>query len=202
MKIEARTARTPTRPGPGRPRRGEVDARRAEILDAATGLFASRGLAGTTIEAVAAQVGATKRTVYRHFTDKTGLFVAAVERLHEHEQEELHAGTGLEEVAARIVHTLHGDDAVTLHRLVVAEAQQHPGLAEAFFERGPAASITALAQILDARSGADADRADALYTLLLGERHRRRLLGLELAPSKQEALEHARRAIRIVLGDV
>jgi AcrR family transcriptional regulator len=202
MGIEARAAQSRTRPGPGRPRRGETDARRAAILDVATGLFAGYGFAGTTIEAVAAQAGATKRTVYRHFTDKAGLLVAAVERLHEHEQDGLHEGTDLEEVAARIVHTLHGDDAVTLHRLVVAEARQHPELAEAFFERGPAASVAALTAILGAQGVRDPDRAEGLYTLLLGERHRRRLLGLEPAPSKQEALAHARRAIRIALGDV
>lgn len=216
-----RTAGGEPRRGPGRPRREDVDARRAEILQAAVLLFAERGLAGTTIEAVALAAGATKRTVYRHFTDKTGLFFAAVERLHVHERPAAPDGADLEELATRMVHILHGDDAITLHRLVIAESRQLPQLAATFYERGPARSIDVLAASLGpehtdhaARPGAgpastrptDAARsadvrelAELLYTLLLGEPHRRRLLGLTPAPSRAEAHAHARRAIRAVL---
>jgi TetR/AcrR family transcriptional regulator, mexJK operon transcriptional repressor len=42
-------------------------------------------------------------------------------------------------------------------------------------------------------------RAEALYSLLLGE-HRRRLLGLAPAPSMSEAREHAAAALRLVVG--
>lgn len=211
----ARPAGGEPRRGPGRPRREDVDARRAEILEAAVRLFAERGFTGTTIEAVALAVGATKRTVYRHFTDKTGLFFAAVERLHAHERPGAHDGADLEELATRMVHILHGDDAVTLHRLVIAESRQLPQLAATFYERGPSRSIDALAASLGpehthATPGAtrqagtaspDAARelAEALYTLLLGEPHRRRLLGLTPAPSREEARSHARRAIGTAL---
>lgn len=194
------------RRGPGRPRREDADARRAEILEAAVTLFAERGFAGTTIEAVALAVGATKRTVYRHFTDKTGLFFAAVERLHVHERPAVHDAADLEGLATRMVHILHGDDAVTLHRLVIAESRQLPQLAATFYERGPARSIEVLALSLGGHgpsAGALSDDArelaEQLYTLLLGEPHRRRLLGLVPAPSRQEARAHARRAIRTVL---
>lgn len=192
------------RRGPGRPRREDADARRAEIIEAAVRLFAERGFAGTTIEAVALTVGATKRTVYRHFTDKTGLFFAAVEQLHAHERPAVHDGADLEELATRMVHILHGDDAVTLHRLVIAESRQLPQLAALFYERGPARSIDVLAASLapqdDARpDDAARESAEALYTLLLGEPHRRRLLGLTPAPSRAEARAHARHAIGVVL---
>ncbi|MFJ3407101.1 TetR/AcrR family transcriptional regulator [Promicromonospora sp. NPDC090134] len=212
----ARPADGEPRRGPGRPRREDVDARRAEILEAAVALFAERGFAGTTIEAVALAVGATKRTVYRHFTDKTGLFFAAVERLHVHERPAVHDGADLEELATRMVHILHGDDAVTLHRLVIAESRQLPQLAATFYERGPARSIDVLTASLGpehtvrttpgatrqadtALPGAARELAEALYALLLGEPHRRRLLGLTPAPSREQARAHARRAISTVL---
>ncbi|MFE7509114.1 TetR/AcrR family transcriptional regulator [Promicromonospora sp. NPDC057488] len=195
----ARPAGGQPRRGPGRPRREDADARRAEIIEAAVRLFAERGFAGTTIEAVALAVGATKRTVYRHFTDKTGLFFAAVERLHAHERPAVHDGADLEEVAARMVHILHGDDAVTLHRLVIAESRQLPQLAAMFYERGPARSIEVLAASLAPRDDAARETAEALYTLLLGEAHRKRLLGLTPAPSRAQARAHARRAIGVVL---
>lgn len=197
MGDDARVPQQEPRRGPGRPRRDEVESRRSELLDAAVALFASRGLGGTTIEEVARSAGATKRTIYQHFGDKTGLFLAAVERLHAHEGD-LHDGDGLEDVAARIVHTLHGDDAVTLHRLVVAEAGRLPDLAAEFHARGPAASVAALAGLL-AGQGHDGALAEPLYTLLLGEAHRRRLLGLAPAPSEAQARAHARHALRTVL---
>ena len=174
-----------------------------------------RGFAGTTIEAVALAVGATKRTVYRHFTDKTGLFFAAVERLHVHERPAVHDGADLEELATRMVNILHGDDAVTLHRLVIAESRQLPQLAATFYERGPARSIDVLTASLDpehtvrttgatrragtASPSTAGELAESLYTLLLGEPHRRRLLGLTPAPSREQARSHARRAISTVL---
>ena len=192
---------------PGRPRTAERAARRAGLLDVAIQIFGARGYGATTIEAVASEAGVTKRTIYQHFTDKAGLFVAAVESQHAHE----HTITGedLESLATRIVHTLHGDQAVTLHRLVIAEALQFPDLAAAFYTHGPASSTEALAHHLAVHLGAapsdpvdDATRtlAEALYTLLLGEAHRRRLLGLAPAPTVAQAREHARGAIRVVLG--
>jgi AcrR family transcriptional regulator len=96
--------------------------RRDEILDAAVRLFGDRGFAATTIDAVAAEADVSKRIIYAHFTDTAGLFVAAVDRLHAHGWERPGTDHDLQAVATRIVHTLHGDDAVTLHRLVMAEA--------------------------------------------------------------------------------
>ncbi|MHA7132794.1 TetR/AcrR family transcriptional regulator [Oerskovia turbata] len=220
MEIREDAASSPTAARrPGRPRESERAARRAELLDVAIQIFGARGYGSTTIEAVASAAGATKRTIYQHFTDKAGLFVAAVESQHAHEH--VIAGEDLESLATRIVHTLHGDQAVTLHRLVIAEAPQFPDLAEAFYAHGPASSIGALAEHLAAHlAGRDGERndglrgdepgaavdeptrstAEALYTLLLGEAHRRRLLGLAPAPSLAQAREHARAALRVTLA--
>ncbi|MFF1529181.1 TetR family transcriptional regulator [Cellulomonas sp. NPDC058312] len=184
----------------GRPRADEVAARREAVLDVAVTLFGERGFAATTVEAVAAAAGVSKRTVYTWFTDKTGLLLAAVDRLHAHERAPDPGEADLESVAARIVHTLHGDDAVTLHRLVTAEAPQLPGLAATFYAQGPAASIAALGELLAGRVDDPARSAPELYTLLLGEPHRRRLLGLASAPTPDAAREHALRAVRVVLG--
>lgn len=192
---------------PGRPRTAERAARRAELLDVAIRIFGARGYGTTTIEAVASEAGVTKRTIYQHFTDKAGLFVAAVESQHAHEH--TIAGEDLESLATRIVHTLHGDQAVTLHRLVIAEALQFPDLAAAFYTHGPASSTEALAHHLAVHLGAapsdpvDAPTrslAEALYTLLLGEAHRRRLLGLAPAPTVAQARAHAHRAVATVCG--
>lgn len=137
---------------PGRPRTAERAARRAGLLDVAIRIFGARGYGATTIEAVASEAGVTKRTIYQHFTDKAGLFVAAVESQHAHEH--TIAGEDLESLATRIVHTLHGDQAITLHRLVIAEALQFPDLAAAFYTHGPANSTEAIAHHLAVHLGA------------------------------------------------
>ncbi len=192
-------AATPRPHRRGRPRREEREARHSALLDAAVRLFTARGYAATTIDAVAVEAGVSKRTIYARFTDKAGLFVAAIDRLHAHEAEHAAGDRNLETVATQIVHTLHGDDAVTLHRLVVAEAHQFPELAATFYARGPQSSITALARLLTADGLPDAElHAEALYSLLLGEPHRRRLLGLTSAPSLSEAREHATAALRLL----
>jgi len=45
-------------------------ARRAAILDAAAGLLASKGIEGTTLNAIAAQAGVVKSNIYRYFESR------------------------------------------------------------------------------------------------------------------------------------
>ena len=58
-------------PGPGRPKDME---KRAAILEAAKALFIRNAFAGTSMDAVAAEAGVSKLTVYSHFGDKDNLF--------------------------------------------------------------------------------------------------------------------------------
>lgn len=57
--------------GPGRPKDME---KRAAILEAAKALFVRNAFAGTSMDAVAAEAGVSKLTVYSHFGDKDNLF--------------------------------------------------------------------------------------------------------------------------------
>jgi AcrR family transcriptional regulator len=51
-------------------------ARRAELIDFATGLFAERGYEGTSIEAVLEAAGISRGALYHHFDSKEALFEA------------------------------------------------------------------------------------------------------------------------------
>ncbi|MUL41771.1 TetR/AcrR family transcriptional regulator [Streptomonospora sp. PA3] len=62
--------------GPGRPRDADAD---AAILTAALELFIERGADGTSFEQVAKRAGVAKLTVYRRWSSKEDLLVAAVE---------------------------------------------------------------------------------------------------------------------------
>ena len=66
------------RPGAGRPTREEALQRQDELLDSALDL--DKGYEQATIEAIAASVGMTKRTIYARYADKAALFKATVQR--------------------------------------------------------------------------------------------------------------------------
>ncbi len=53
---------------------------RERILDAAEGLFAERGLAGTAVRDIAARVGLSAPSLYNHFEGKQALYEAVLER--------------------------------------------------------------------------------------------------------------------------
>ena len=69
-----------SRPRAGRPTREQAEARHEELLDRALDHFLDKGFEQATIEAIAADVGMTKRTVYARYPEKAALFRAAVHR--------------------------------------------------------------------------------------------------------------------------
>jgi AcrR family transcriptional regulator len=64
--------------GRGRPRSEQAD---QAILDATLRMLGTRGVAGTTIEGVAADAGVGKTTIYRRWPTKTGLILAALSNI-------------------------------------------------------------------------------------------------------------------------
>ena len=64
----------------GRPPDADLqERRRAEILDAATKVFSSRGFAAADVQEIADKTGVGKGTIYRYFPSKEELFLAAVD---------------------------------------------------------------------------------------------------------------------------
>jgi AcrR family transcriptional regulator len=61
-------------------RRLAPEERRKLIVEAAGRLFGERGYDGARLDAVAAAAGVTKPVLYRHFADKTALYLALLER--------------------------------------------------------------------------------------------------------------------------
>ena len=57
-----------------------ADARRQQVLDAAIRVFAERGYAGASTQAIAASIGVGEPTIYRYFPSKRELFLAAFDR--------------------------------------------------------------------------------------------------------------------------
>jgi AcrR family transcriptional regulator len=73
-------SRAAARPRAGRPTLAQAQQRHADLLDSALDLFLDKGFEQATIDAIAASVGMTKRTVYARYENKAALFKAAVQR--------------------------------------------------------------------------------------------------------------------------
>jgi TetR/AcrR family transcriptional regulator, mexJK operon transcriptional repressor len=169
-------ARKPAKPAArgGRPSRADALRLRERILIAATELFLLEGYGSTTIEAVAARAGISKRTFYDRFDDKAQLFAAVVHRIIEHirppPEVPLLVGATLPEVlhhlAVLILRAALSPQALALHRLVNAESVRFPELVRAVASDGSTAEgITLISQLLARELGAsklsEEDRAFA-----------------------------------------
>ncbi|MCH4901343.1 MULTISPECIES: TetR/AcrR family transcriptional regulator [unclassified Pseudomonas] len=139
--------------GPGRPK---DPAKRQAILEAAKILFLSHGYANTSMDAVAAEAGVSKLTVYSHFNDKETLFSAAVVAKCEEQLPplffELPDGIAVENVLLNIArgfhHLINSDESVNLHRLIMALGSQDPNLSLIFFEAGPQRMVQGMERLL------------------------------------------------------
>jgi AcrR family transcriptional regulator len=82
-------------------------ARREEILETATLLFAEQGFSDCVTQVLAERLGVGKGTIYRHFPSKRDLFLAAADRVMQKMQERIDASIagiddGLEKIARGI----------------------------------------------------------------------------------------------------
>ncbi|MFB4295807.1 TetR/AcrR family transcriptional regulator [Actinomadura sp. NTSP31] len=66
------------RRGPGRPAKSEAGDTKAALVDAALRLFAQNGFAGTSIRAIAREVGLSESALYAHFPSKKAIHEAAM----------------------------------------------------------------------------------------------------------------------------
>ena len=120
----------------GRPPRRLAAQVESRLLKAATRVFLKRGLAGASIDEIAAEASAGKPTLYARFASKEELFTAvvmrsvsaAVARFESDLPLGATAQARLEGAAANILRWALSDDVVRLMRLVIAEAGRFPEL--------------------------------------------------------------------------
>jgi TetR/AcrR family transcriptional regulator, mexJK operon transcriptional repressor len=126
------------------------------IVEAATAAFLSNGYAGTNMDEIAAGAAVSKRTVYRHFADKDGLFaeivlattdeMAGLVRALAENLAESHAmREDLRELARRFLAALMQPRLVQLRRLIIANADRFPELGRTWYENGFARVLASLA---------------------------------------------------------
>jgi len=160
--------------------------RREAILAIAARSFLEQGYAGTSMSAIAAELGGSKATLWSYFRSKEELFEAVLEdRTSAYRAEvetmldphgDLHV-TLFRYCSSFIAKVTH-PDSLALHRLVAAESGRFPEVGRIFYERAPRLTQLRLATFLEAhmvegrlRRDDPLQTARALTYLCLGSQH-------------------------------
>jgi AcrR family transcriptional regulator len=176
-------------------RQPRYPAKRAAIASAALRLFVRDGYERTSVDAIAAEAGVSKRTVYSHYADKQQLFLSVVEDTYNGimdgvlgiARQHLDGPGDLEHrlrgfISAVSRQTGRSAERSALIRLILSEAPHFPALTAQWEMRR---SLTAL--LTTALTGQDdaeldltdpATAADHLGALTFGQINNRSLFGL------------------------
>jgi AcrR family transcriptional regulator len=116
-------------------RHGRSEQARIAVLEAADDLLAERGLAGVTIEGIAARAGVAKQTIYRWWDSKSDiLFDALIADASEHFTAPAHGDLGrdLRDHLGQLAAFLTATDAGLVFRALAGQAQHDPAVAARF----------------------------------------------------------------------
>ncbi|MBD9485046.1 TetR/AcrR family transcriptional regulator [Pseudomonas sp. PDM14] len=197
--------------GPGRPK---DPAKRLAILEAAKRLFMSNGYEGSSMDAIAAEAGVSKLTVYSHFTDKETLFACAVESKCEEQlpplRFELRADASIDSTLLAIGRgfdaLINSDESVAMMRLVMTQTGQNPELGKLFYEAGPQKMLLAMEHLLQQADQLGQLRveqpqraAEHFFSLLKGGCNFRRLVGCGEQPSSAATDIHVQDVVSLFL---
>lgn len=156
--------------------------KRDAILAAATRVFLRHGYDGASMDLVAQEAGAARRTLYNQFpAGKEALFRAVVERVWSafpvldivaEAETQADPEIGLRRIAAAVAAFWEPPLAVDFLRLVIAEGPRFPDLIDSFFQVGKTPAMSAVRAYIE--------RQAELGTLDIknGERATRQFLGL------------------------
>lgn len=182
-------------------RRLSPEQRRAAILAAAAPVFFEQGYAATSIDAIIARIGGSKRNIYNEFGSKEGLFTAlvsetagrALSALSVEEIGERSLDDTLLEVGRRLLEVYMSPTLIGVLRTVMAEASRFPDLAKVFYENGPGQTSARLAEVLEgAKARGEIDVADVRSAadnfagMLRDNLHMQVVLGLRAPPEPEE----------------
>lgn len=184
------------------------------ILKSACQQFLKYGYTRTNMEKIAKEAGVSKQTVYSYFTNKDVLFCKMIEaECARHrpanlllEKYSLRPEDTLYHIGHGFVDMISSPRGIAIHKLVMAEVDRHPHIAQLFYESGP---LSMQALLLDYFSKKvelgifvidDIEAAASnFYALVKGRYHLRMQLKIKPAPSKKEVDKHIRDVVKVFL---
>ena len=205
-------AAEPCRPSRGgRPSREAAQQLGEQIVDAATELLLEQGFAATSIEAVCARAGVSKRTFYHRYADKAVLVRAVVARLIDAARPPAPApaagdvAAALRTLGAAVLDAALSPRIIALHRLIVAESHRFPELLDAVAVSGGrdrvVAQIVELLQHASPQLGAaDAAFAANQFLQLIVSLPQTRMLGLGQPLDAAQRTQWVARSVDLFIG--
>lgn len=192
MPVKPRTPKHPVAAAPVPPRTRRSEAKRQQVIAAATRVFVADGFVGASMDRIALAAGVSKPTVYRYFASKEELFDEILRGVADRAVARARpsgssrrpgVAASILEVARDTAAVVMTDDVIALQRLATAEYARFPDLAKRFYEHGPRRAIHGIREFLRGHrdSGTleidDLDMAAShLWSLTLGMPHRTRLI--------------------------
>ena len=159
-------------------------AKRRQILDAAQSLFLEHGFEGTSMDAITAAAGVSKRTLYKYYASKEDLLgdmvhsmtLGRAERSPWHIERLVVANPAdlervLLSIACAIVENHRTSNYFRVVRVVIAEGARYPQLGEQFMDAVVRPGMTYLASIIDRARElgvVNSDETDAAVRLFIG----------------------------------
>lgn len=132
--------------------------KRSQIVAAARSVFLQHGFSGASTDTIQEAAGVSKSTMYAHFENKETLFAGVMEEgcatfLSAVRALELPESAPLEETLTALgrayLQIVLSREALSLFRVVIAEAPRFPDVARRFYLAGPAAMNEIVATYLD-----------------------------------------------------
>lgn len=152
----------------GRPKASDVEARMHNLVETAGVLFLKHGYTKVSLEAIAREAHVAVRTIYVKFGGKAGLLTAVIESRRDRffKVQEMETDTRpfkiiVDDFARHFLNLLWAPEAISMQRVVIAEAAANPELAQAFSQAGPVATREMLDRFF-ARPDIRAQMRDAL----------------------------------------
>lgn len=193
-----------------------ADERRKALLEAATELFMTHGYTGTSLQMVIDKAGGSRRSIYQSFTNKEGLFLAAVDAQLDRIVEKMTRPLTLDGVPQQVltdlgtafVQALLNPQAIAIFRIVIAEVRRFPECGRLVYAKGPARAYALVSGYLDAlnRKGVtdivdSAIAARQLLEMMKGDLHLRALLEPDRPITRTEIEQHIHAAVtRFLMG--
>lgn len=203
---------SPQAPRRGRPRDPE---RCRRILEAARSHFYAHGMERANLDAIAADAGVSKMTIYSNFGSKEGLFEAVVR---DRTDRVVSAGVGaealdaaqprkaLQAVGEQFLALTREEESLGKFRSLYGAAGAQPEICRAFYRQGAERLIADLSAYLRRAHEAGSLKvpnprlaADLFLAMFLGDGHIRGLLMLE-KPEPREDKALLREALRVFMA--
>lgn len=169
-----------------------------QILQGALPEFLKHGYARTSMDKVAKSAGVSKQTLYSYYSDKDGLFTALIQDIASEKFQILWSKplkgepeTVLKEIAYRLLDNISNKNHLNFSRLILAESDKRPDLAQLFLKIVAKPSIDILTKYFQEQEEFNFADPEATAMIFIGSLihyviNQELLHGKEVIPMAQE----------------